>query len=105
MGEWEQIKQQEQTLLLTTVTPCLKAAIVGKNLRQLINRYDDLDLDNLNSIIARILDKAAVVTGQNFNALKLTAATVFDEIRADESLRSLAEQVLKEANQANPSNP
>ena len=102
LGEWEQVKQQEQTLLVTTVTPCLKAAILGKNLRQLIDHYDDLDLDTLNSIIARILDKAAVVTGQDFNTLKLTAATVFDEIRADESLRSLAEQVLKEANPSNP---
>jgi hypothetical protein len=102
LAEWEDVKQQEQTLLVATVTPCLRAAILGKNLRQLIDRYGDLDLDTLNSIIARILDRAAVVTGQNLNSLKLTATTVFEEIRAEESLRSLADEALKQVSQPTP---
>ena len=96
LGEWEQINQQEQALLKSTITPCLKAAVLGKELGELSDRYESLDLDMLNSIIARTLDTVASLTGQDYTSLKLKATTLIAEIRDDENLKPAAERILKE---------
>lgn len=99
LNEWEQVSQKEQELLKSTITPCLKAAVLGKELRQLSDRYETLDLDTLNSIIARIFDTAASLTGQDYNALKLKATTLIAEIQDDEHLKPVVEEILQEVNQ------
>jgi hypothetical protein len=96
LDKWQQIAINEQKLRDTTVAQCLKAAVLGKDLTQLIERYDKLDLDDLNSIIARVLDTAAAITGRDYASLKTKAANIFTEIRNDEIWSKAANTVLKE---------
>ena len=69
MGEWQQVKLQEQKLLETTLTQCLKAAVLGKELGNLINRYDQLDLNTINALVPRILNIAGGITGRDIQLL------------------------------------
>lgn len=95
---WLQIAIDEQKLRETTVAQCLKAAILGKELTQLIERYNKLDIDELNSIIARVLDTTAAITGQDYTSLKVRATNVFAEIKKDPIWSKTADTVLGEIN-------
>lgn len=99
LNEWEQVASAEQELLKSTITPCLKAAVLGKELRQLSDRYETIDLDTLSSIIASVLNTAASLTGQDYSSLLLKTTTLIAEIQADEDLKSAVERVLEEVNQ------
>lgn len=81
---WQQIAIEEQKLRETTVAQCLKAAVLGKNLTQLTEKYNKIALDDINSIIARILDTAAAITGRDYASLKTTAANLFAQIKNDQ---------------------
>lgn len=103
LDQWQQIAIDEQKLKETTVAQCLKAAVLGKNLTQLSERYNKLDLNDLNSIIARILDTAATITGRDYASLKIKATNVFAEIQNDPIWNKAANTVLEEVNKATAS--
>jgi hypothetical protein len=96
MDEWQQIKSEEQELLKTTVAQCTKAAMLGTDLSQLIERYNKLDLEDLNSIIATILENASSITGRDYNQLKLQVAALNNAINQDPILKKLADRVLEQ---------
>lgn len=98
--QWQQIAVDEQKLRETTLAQCLKAAILGKELTQLIERYNKINLDDLNSIIARVLDTTATITGQDYAALKTRATNVFAEIKNDPIWSKAADTALAEVNNA-----
>ncbi|WP_009631348.1 hypothetical protein [Synechocystis sp. PCC 7509] len=98
--QWQQIAVDEQKLRETTLAQCLKAAILGKELTQLIERYNKINLDDLNSIIARVLDTTAAITGQDYAALKTRATNVFAEIKNDPIWSKAADTALAEVNNA-----
>lgn len=100
LDQWQQIAIDEQKLKETTVTQCLKAAVLGKDLTQLTEQYNKLNLDDLNSIIARILDTAAAFTGRDYASIKTKAASVFAEIQNDAIWSKAANTVLEEVNNA-----
>jgi hypothetical protein len=100
MGEWQAVKQQEQKILEDTVAHCLKAAVLGKELGQLINRYDKLDLDQINVLIPRILNSAAAITGRDYSALQSRTTSIISEIREDPLWRDAANSVLDRVNNA-----
>jgi hypothetical protein len=94
MDAWQQVRLQEQQLLQVTVAQCLKAALLGKELGQLINQYDKLDLRDINALIPRILSTAAAITGRDYGALRLKAASVIGEIQTDPLWRDAANSAL-----------
>lgn len=96
MDEWQQIKSEEQQLLITTVTQCTKAAMLGTDLSQLIERYDKLDLNDLNSIIATVLENVSSITGRDYNQLKLQVAAVNNAINQDKTLKTFADRLLEQ---------
>lgn len=96
MDEWQQIKSDEQELLITTVTQCTKAAMLGTDLSQLIERYNKLDLNDLNSIIATVLENVSSITGRDYNQLKLQVAAVNNAINQDETLKTFADRLLEQ---------
>ena len=96
LAKWEEVELQEKELRDTTVTQCLKAAILGQELRPLIDSYDQLDLDDINSIISGIFDTVASITGLDYSALQQKTTTVIVKLKEDEVLRPLAEKVLAE---------
>lgn len=98
--QWQQIAVDEQKLRETTLGQCLKAAILGKELTQLIERYNKINIDDLNSIIAKVLDTTAAITGQDYAALKTRATNVFAEIKNDPIWSKAADTALAEVNDA-----
>jgi hypothetical protein len=83
LSSWQQVRDQEQKLLDTTLTQCLKAAILGKELGQLISQYDQIDLNRINLLVPRILNTAAAITGRDYSALRVRATGLLTEIRSD----------------------
>jgi len=96
MDEWQQVKSEEQELLRTTVAQCTKAAMLGTDLSGLIERYDKLDLDELNSIIAIVLNNVSSITGQDYNQVKLRLAAVTNAINQDPILKQFADRALEQ---------
>jgi hypothetical protein len=113
MGEWQQIKQEEQKLLETTVTQCTKAVTIGKTLIETANRYDDLSLSQLNLSIPKILTAAASLTGRDYQSVQLKSNRILKDFQTDPFWRTLTQQLLDRANNAaasrtslsNPSKP
>ncbi len=100
MGEWQQIKLQEQKLLEATVAQCLKAAVLGKELGQLLNRYDQLDLNDINLIIPRILGLAGAITGRDYGFLRGKTTSIISEIKQDPLWQDAATLALEQVNNA-----
>jgi hypothetical protein len=100
MSEWQQIKQEEQKLLETTVTQCTKATAVGKELIELANRYDDLSVQQLNLSIPRILTTASGFTGRDYKSVRSKADRILKDLQTDPFWRTLTQQFLDRANNA-----
>jgi hypothetical protein len=98
--QWAQMQGKADELRRTTVEQCLKAAVLGKEVRQLIDRYGELSLEDLNSAVALILEDAGAVSGNDYSALQAKSAALFAEIKQDPIWTSVADSVLGEVNQA-----
>lgn len=98
LGAWEQVESLEQELLVTTVTPCLKAASLGNELLPLIRSYDDLDLDTINSFIATVLNQVGLLSQQDFSTVTLKIENVIADIKSDEDMRVSVSMILDEIN-------
>ncbi len=83
LSNWQQVRDQENKLLNTTLAQCLKAAVLGKELGQLVSQYDQLDLNRINVLVPRILNTAAAITGRDFGALRSRTTGLISEIQAD----------------------
>lgn len=80
------------------VEKCLKASIIGMQVRRLIDTYDKISLDDLNSIISSVLEEAGDLTGKDFSQLKLKSEEVFAIIEKDPIWSDLAQGILKKTN-------
>lgn len=96
--QWEATKVQEMDLQRGVVEKCLKASIIGMQVRRLIDTYDKISLDDLNSIISFVLEEAGDLTGKDFSQLKLKSEEVFAAIEKDPIWSDLAQGVLEKAN-------
>lgn len=100
LGEWQQIKQEEQKILETTVAQCMKAAATGKEVIEAANHYDDLDLNQMNALVPRILNTASTFTGRDYIVLKTKATRIVDEIQSDPLWRNAAQKMFDRVNAA-----
>ena len=100
MNEWQQIKQEEQKLLETTVVQCTKAATMGKELVEVANHYDDLEISQLNTLIPRILTTAAAFTGRDYGAVRVKATNLVSQIQSDPLWSGVTKTLLDRANTA-----
>ena len=100
MNEWQQIKQEEQKLLETTVVQCTKAATMGKELVEVANHYDDLEVNQLNTLIPRILTTAAAFTGRDYGAVRVKATNLVAQIQSDPLWSGVTKTLLDRANTA-----
>jgi hypothetical protein len=100
MDQWQQVKAEEQKLLQSTLEQCLKAAVLGKELGQLVSRYDDLSLDQISLAIPRILDVASAIDGKDFTTLQLRAATLSTQIQQDPLWNQVATASISRINRA-----
>jgi hypothetical protein len=103
MSEWLQIKQEEKKLLEATIAQCMKAVIMGKELLEVANRYDDLDLNQLNATIPRILTAASALTGRDFGAISAKASQIATDIRSDPLWSDVTRRLVDRVNTASAS--
>jgi hypothetical protein len=96
----EKVELQEQELRDTTVSQCLKAAVLGQELRPLIDSYDQLNLDDINLIISGILDTVGSINGLDYSALKQKTTALIVKLQEDEVLKPFAEKILTEVGEA-----
>jgi hypothetical protein len=83
LGEWQQIKREEQKLLESTVAQCIKAATIGKEVIEAANNYDRMDLNQLNALIPRALSIASTFTGKDYSTLRARATRIVRDIQSD----------------------
>ncbi len=100
MNEWQQTKQEEQKLLETTVSQCTKAATMGKELVEVANHYDELDVSQLNTLIPRILTTAAAFTGRDYNTVRVKATNLVAQIQSDPLWSDVTKTLLDRVNTA-----
>jgi hypothetical protein len=96
MDEWQQVESEEQELLNTTIAQCTKAAMLGADLSELIDRYNKLDIDELNGLIATILENVSSITGQDYSQLQLKVNAVNSAINQDAVLKRIADRLVNQ---------
>ncbi|OUC15561.1 MAG: hypothetical protein B0A82_06360 [Alkalinema sp. CACIAM 70d] len=101
MGEWQSVKQEEKRLLETTVTQCMKAVVMGKELLEIANRYDEINLNQLNAAIPRILTNASALTGRNYDVVKQRSTRILNELQTDPFWSGVTRTMLDRVNNAN----
>lgn len=94
--EWEAVSRAQEQLGRVTVEQCLKAAILGRGVHQLIATYDRLSLDDINTIAAGLLDTAGALSGRDLGSLRVRTNTVVDQIKQDPVLTRAFDQVAAE---------
>lgn len=100
MGEWQAVKQEEQRLLETTVAQCMKAVVIGKELIEIANRYEEVNLNQLNTAITRILTNASALTGRNYDGVKQRSTRILNELQTDPLWSNVTRTVLDRVNNA-----
>lgn len=100
LEQWQQIKQTEQRLLETTVAQCMKAATVGKDVIETANHYDELDLNQLNALVPRVLTTASMLTGRDYSSLRTKATRIVSDIQTDPLWSTVAQKFLDRVNTA-----
>lgn len=86
--EWESVRAAEAELARVTIERCLKAATLGRGVRNLIETYDRLSIDDLNTAVGSLLETAGTFTGADYGTLRAKAASVAGAIKSDPNLTS-----------------
>lgn len=96
--QWQKIEKNEQELTQNVLNHATKAAMLGRELRERIDRYGDITLESLNSLLINVLDIVSNVSGQDYSGLKKQANQVWEAIKNDEDFRGSAEFILSQFN-------
>ena len=95
---WKQIVKNQQELTQNVLNHATKAAMLGRELREKIDRFGDITLESLNSLLINVLDIISNVNGQDYSALKKQANQVWETIKNDEDFRGSAALILSQFN-------
>ena len=79
---------------------CLKAAMLGREVSSLIDRFDKVSLEDISNLIATALDQAGSITGKDLSEIKLKTNAFFDSIENDQVLKDSVDLMLEELNKA-----
>jgi hypothetical protein len=96
--QWQKIEKNEQELTQNVLNHATKSAMLGRELREKIDRYGDITLESLNSLLINVLDIVSNVNGQDYSGLKKQANQVWEAIKNDEDFRGSAEVILSQFN-------
>ncbi len=96
---FDDIKLEEQKLLISVLEPSLKAAELGRKLYKMTSEYDRLSVGDMQNLLLRSISIVGNLTGRDMTFLTREADTVFAKINSDPALASVAEQVMSELNQ------
>jgi hypothetical protein len=96
----QEIEAEEARLTRAVVEQCLKAVIVGKELRSLIIRYDRVSVEDIANGLSTALTLAGQVTGRDLSSLSNRTGEVLASIEADPDLEALLDTAIGEAQTA-----
>ena len=97
---WQNLMRDEQKKGDETVAQCLKAALIGKRVCELIRTYKEVSIDDLNTIISLTLDTAGSITGKDTTKLNQQVNDTISAIKADEIWQGAVEGLLNQLNKA-----
>jgi hypothetical protein len=85
--KWQQIEITQQELTQNVLQHSIKAAMLGKELREQIDHYNKITLESLNSLLVNVVDIASTVSGQDYSGFKKQASDVWQTIYNDQDFR------------------
>jgi hypothetical protein len=100
LNEWQAIQQEERALLESTVAQCLRAATIGKQVIEAADRYDDLDISQLNSLIPSLFTTASSFTGKDYKTLQLKSTRLVTDLQSDPLWSAVAQPLINRINNA-----
>jgi hypothetical protein len=100
LNEWQSIQQEERALLESTVAQCMRAATIGKQVIEAADRYDDLDISQLNSLIPSLFTTASSFTGKDYKTLQLKSTRFVADLQTDPLWSAVAQPLINRMNNA-----
>lgn len=109
LNEWQRIRQEEQKILEETVLQCTRAVVVGKDVIELANRYDELSLNEISLGLSRILSTASSLTGRDYGRTQSRINRLIGDLQSDPFWQPVTQSLFDRVNQAtdrrNPAAP
>ncbi len=100
LNEWQAIQQEERALLESTVAQCMRAATIGKQVIEAADRYDDLDISQLNALIPSLFTTASSFTGKDYKTLQLKSTNFVMDLQRDPLWSAVAQPLINRMNNA-----
>jgi hypothetical protein len=97
---WQDLIRNEHKIGNETVAQCLKAALIGKRVCELIETYKQISLDDLNTTISLTLDTVGSISGKDTTRLSQTVNDTISAIKSDKIWAGAVDGMLKELNEA-----
>lgn len=94
LERWETLLRDERRLGDEVIAQCLKAAMLGRQVRKLADEYERLSLDDISSIVVDALDTAGAITGRDATDVKNKVAETIANVKADPIWKDRADEVL-----------
>lgn len=88
------VVEAERQATRTVIEQCLKAAIVGRKLRELIANYGRVSLDDIASGLTQAIALSSQLTGRDLSSISARADSIIGEIKADPQLAGLFDTAL-----------
>lgn len=96
LGQWLQIKAEEQKLSEQVAKECLEAATIGQQVSVLIVDYDRLSINDIESVIFQAFDAASSISGLNFDSLKTKAKQISEFLNNDPFFKDVTVEISKQ---------
>ncbi len=94
--KWLSIKDQETQMQRNTLEKCVKASQLGIKVKELIETYNKLSLDDIHFYVAKILDEAGSISGKDLSDLKIKSEEIYTKITSDPILKNSADAILEQ---------
>lgn len=96
--QWQRIEKNQQELTQIVLEHSTKAAMLGRELRERIDRYDDISLESMNSLLTNVLDIVSTLNGNDYSGLKKQANQLWVTINNDEDFKGSTTFILSQFN-------
>lgn len=91
---WIDLEAREEQLLASTSGALLRAAATGLALREQVERYGQLSLAQIQSIVQEALGFVTAATGRDLSALSGQVDTLIAQVEADPDFSAVAKRLL-----------
>lgn len=96
--DWENLLDEEEIAQRAVVEQCLKAAAIGYEVQGLIDRFDEVTLEDVQDFVAFALTQAGQLTGEDFSSLRQQSVSFLERLHEDPVWRESIEIALEQMN-------